>query len=336
MEQKLREKVRIAGMVREQLVELRDHGELAITIRPALRRMEEILGIVRKFEKSRQRRWYLAAREFQSVMRGNVRSLRFDLETLDGGLSPKAEDIPTIRELIAELDHLKQEFGGWAFDSEEKTLTVTTESIELEAICLGPFEIRLHLGNLSSAKRRAYSVVAFEPHPACQNEEVTHPHVRDEQLCEGDAGSAIRNALGEGRLCDLFQLISSVLNTYNPDSPFVKLSEWEGTPCYDCGSLMGEDSQCWCEGCEHDFCSECISSCKDCDTALCQGCLERCALCEKPVCGACLKKCSECREACCRQCLDKDLCEECAKEVEHEEEHLEEVESPPGGEQGDA
>ena len=60
--------------------------------------------------------------------------------------------------------------------------------------------------------------------------------------------------------------------TYNAESPYVSLDDWEGRPCYDCGYTTHEDDCFWCEGCDNDFCEECYSYCCSCDVSLCQGC----------------------------------------------------------------
>ena len=65
-----------------------------------------------------------------------------------------------------------------------------------------------------------YRVVALDPHPAGSDESVTHPHVRDEQLCAGDAAAAIRSALAGGRICDFFLLVRSVLDRIQPRLAF--------------------------------------------------------------------------------------------------------------------
>jgi hypothetical protein len=44
----------------------------------------------------------------------------------------------------------------------------------------------------------AYRVIAKDAHPAESRENVTHPHVMDEVLCEGDGKHGIRRALSEG------------------------------------------------------------------------------------------------------------------------------------------
>ena len=62
----------------------------------------------------------------------------------------------------------------------------------------GAFEIRLDW-RLSGLVHTAYRVVALDPNPAAASDDVTHPHVQNEQLCEGEGRAAIRAALAECR-----------------------------------------------------------------------------------------------------------------------------------------
>src|ERR1700722_10653274 len=123
---------------------------------------------------------------------------------------------PTLRAIYGELSALPAEFDGFSVDFEREAISVTTERVLLEGIDLGPFEIRLHWKRIG--EHRCYDVVALEPNPARESNDVTHPHVRSEQLCEGDGHEAIRRALLSGRLSDFFQIVTQILNTYNGGS----------------------------------------------------------------------------------------------------------------------
>ena len=73
-------------------------------------------------------------------------------------------------------------------------------------------------------------MIAEDPHPAHSDDSVTHPHVQSEGVCEGDAKLPIRNALSQLRLLDFFQIVGSLLRTYNSGSPYVALL-MTGTEC---------------------------------------------------------------------------------------------------------
>ena len=110
-------------------------------------------------------------------------------------------------------------------------------------------------------RRQAFLIEALDPHPATESEGVTHPHVRDEMLCTGEASSSISAALEAGRIADFFLIVRSVLTTYNPESPYVSLDNWNGEPCVDCGYYLNDDNRYFCEECEEHFCDECMSGC---------------------------------------------------------------------------
>ena len=124
-----------------------------------------------------------------------------------------------------------------SFPKEKRKIDVTTEEITLENVCLGAFCIQLHFERL--ARRRdasAFAIIAEDPNPPSGDSACTHPHVRDEALCAGDAAAPISHALADGRVGDAFQLINRVLHTYNSGSPYVSLSDWESRTCTDCGA----------------------------------------------------------------------------------------------------
>jgi len=222
--------------------------------------------------------------------------------------------------VIEELKQLQQEFDNIDFDKAGNTLSVETEPVTLDDIYLGPFRIQLELNKLCELYRGSpYYIVALDPHPAATSEDVTHPHVSNEQLCEGDGSAAIRTALEQGRLCDFFTMIRSVLNTYNPDSPYISLSEWDGSPCYDCGYTMSSEDAYSCYHCDNEYCSECSTYCPFCEETVCLGCASQCPHCEETVCPECITECSECGSLCCKSCLEDDMCSNCKEDKETEE-----------------
>jgi hypothetical protein len=229
---------------------------------------------------------------------------------------------PSLRDIVAEVGSLYDEFPDTIYDPKAGTLTATTDPITLEDIRLGSFKVVLELARAGQhARRECYRIIALDPNPAASNDHVTHPHVSDEHLCEGDAAVPIRAALAEGRLADFFTLVRCVLTTYNPASPYVSLDNWFGQPCHDCGDTVDEDDRFWCSGCDHDLCEGCISSCRSCDDSRCRNCLTDCPECEEPVCSECLKHCKECGSSCCRSCLADGLCPSCHETPEGETDH---------------
>ena len=234
------------------------------------------------------------------------------------------KEMPKLSSLVEELNELQQEFGDIEFDNVENTLSVVTEPITLEDIYLGPFKIQLELDNLGMLYSSGpYHAIALDPHPAATAEDVTHPHVSNERLCEGDGSVTIRTALEQGRLCDFFTMVRSILQTYNPDSPYVSLDDWDGEPCYECGYVMSREDTYYCYYCEHDYCSECSTYCRLCEETVCLSCSGECPYCEELVCKNCISRCTECEELCCKSCLEESVCPNCKEEMEKENEERE-------------
>jgi len=227
--------------------------------------------------------------------------------------------IPKLSVIVAELSSLEDEFGSIKFDGDANTISVITEPITLDYISFGPFEIRLHIDKLSELYRDSpYYCIALDPNPAATDSGVTHPHVSNDKVCEGDGYDAIRAALEQGRLGDFFSLVRGILNTYNPDSPYVSLEEWDGIACYDCGYVSDRENMYFCPFCDHDICDECNTYCRGCDESICRGCAVECEICEEPFCQGCLGSCDKCGCVCCQGCMEDGLCLNCKEEQEQE------------------
>jgi hypothetical protein len=124
--------------------------------------------------------------------------LQRQLESLERDLTDSTPSpVAKAREIYQDVLALGKEFPDMRIESKQQEAIVTTEPIELDGVSLGSFDIVLNLNSLPDA---SYSIKACEPNPASSNLSVTHPHVQDEKLCEGDGRLAIRAALAEGRL----------------------------------------------------------------------------------------------------------------------------------------
>jgi hypothetical protein len=217
------------------------------------------------------------------------------------------------RDIVDDLVSLADEFEGVSVDGENRSVSVTTESIVVEEINLGPFEIRLHWDRIGD--RRSYRVIALNPNPAGESSDTTHPHVKGEQLCEGDGRQAIDNALRGGRLLDFFHLVGRILETYNAGSAYVALSEWNGSPCSDCGDVVSEEERYTCDRCGDSLCHNCLCSCVRCEAFCCHACTNYCRRCEESICSGCQETCRHCARSLCRSCISETgLCEECQEE----------------------
>jgi hypothetical protein len=233
-------------------------------------------------------------------------------------LQPPLNRVPELSAWIDELHQLEAEFGEVRVDWSEKYLSVSTGPITLQGVYLGPFAIHFFWERLSQGLAvYCFDVVALDPQPAAANESVTHPHVKDEALCAGDAADPLERAVADGRLSDAFCLIQGVLATYNPGSPYVALEHWLGEECEECRRPVDEDERYCCEACDSHLCSDCTSDCSLCDSVLCGGCISRCDVCEQGCCRSCLKECAHSSRACCSECLQ--TCAGCKREIARDE-----------------
>ena len=161
-------------------------------------------------------------------------------------------------------------------------------------------------------------MIALEPNPSANNEEVTHPHVQNQELCEGEGILPIRHALQHGRLGDFFQIVSQILHTYNPGSAYVSLGDWDGVSCAACGYTVAEDERTSCWATSDIVCYECAVTCPDCDHDFAPDSVT---------------PCTECEEKHCHECLDEGRCHACCEKIEDEENQSEQpqTETGPGG-----
>ncbi len=304
--------LRLAGRIHELLL-ARPANRAAHLLDPLSRlahQMEQLDLLRRRIAIAQAKGWRLAQSQLLNELRCLLNYLPGEAQAAERAL-PVPIHMLSFAELIQEFEQIEAEFGGWGYER-PGILTVATEPITLEEMPLGAFEIRLNLESLGMGRHDPpYELLARAPNPASCNESITHPHIRDGQLCEGDAASPIKAALAEGRLCDFFMLVRSVLQTYNPHSPHVALENWHGSSCHDCSSLMNDDERSYCEACDHDFCESCISYCRCCDETQCLNCLENCPRCEERTCNDCMEVCLGCARTCCRSCLNEGICPGC-------------------------
>ncbi|MCY2924924.1 MAG: hypothetical protein NT031_05710, partial [Planctomycetota bacterium] len=244
------------------------------------------------------RGWNAAAGHVCDRIRQSLTDLPYYTSHVDQALQGRKCRGTGFSDILADLRQVEEEFDGLRYDRGQKALSVTVGPVQLEGVYLGEFEIRLLVASMGQAgrSRGSYRIVAMDPNPAGCNPSVTHPHVSDERLCEGEASAPIRAALAEGRICDFFQLVNSVLTTYNASSPYVSLRDWNGRPCHDCGETMSESNSSSCTSCDNDLCDGCISFCRNCDESTCPECLELCSACGEKMCPSCKVECPECGE----------------------------------------
>lgn len=257
--------------------------------------------------------WLTAAENIKTRLNRNLAEFTYHLQQFKYLADSDEIKLPKFSDVFAELSQIEQDFGEFRFDLNEKTISVITDPIILNDIHFGAFEIRLCIEQISQLYCESpYIIIALEPNCAGPDDSVTHPHVRSEKLCEGDGHISIRKALEQGRLSDFFTMVISILQTYNPDSPYVSLDEWTGIPCYDCDCIIGGDDHYFCEYCSQDFCPQCSTYCRICDLTICLGCSYECPSCNEYACPDCITKCKDCEETFCKDCLTEEgLCQNC-------------------------
>lgn len=316
--------IRTANKIREASMQLQNERwlELLSCLSTFASKLKEVSLDSRKLSTSLTRNWFAAARRCGTRISRSFDDMTYSLQRAKQFLDRPYKKVPKLSSLVEELHQLQQEFGSVEFDNPENRISAVTNRIDLEETYLGPFEIRLHIDKLRNLyKDSPYYCIALDPHPAATSDDVTHPHVTNEKLCEGEGSAAIRAALEEGRLCDFFTMVRSILNTYNPDSAYISLNDWEGEPCYECGYVMNSENSYYCHFCDRIFCEECSTCCGSCDEIVCLGCAAKCEICEEQVCPRCTRtRCIECNSVCCESCIDDGLCPNCKEERIRDEE----------------
>lgn len=302
--------------------------------------MTHLKDLLSQREKCVRRGFCLSVEKIDKTISYSINRIRDGLDYVYNQVTKKSTGL-NLKDLIDDLNALKNSFPSLKIV--RGRISVVTDPIELENIYLGRFKIILNMtANLSDMKD-FLMIEALEPNPPRGKGGVTHPHVQDRLLCAGDGHDILMDALSQGRIEDFFNLVITILNTYNHVSPYVPLDEWEGESCCSCGERVDEDScsgcgkcgenvcnECssYCEACSSSYCSEhgggschgcgnwscsnCCethSECSGCDESYCDGCLSRCDKCDCLMCEDCAKLCSECGKNLCSECVTE--CGEC-------------------------
>ena len=154
-----------------------------------------------------RRDWQAVSQSLRLTVDYTAGCLLREIESLRDKLRPhwRSNLVTSVSEIIADLMALEEEFKQFELNLRERSVTVWTAPITLEDIHLDPFRIVLRWERIGSV--HPYEVIALDPHCADSHDDVTHPHVRDQQLCAGDGSSPIEAALSSGRFYDFFLLV---------------------------------------------------------------------------------------------------------------------------------
>lgn len=335
MKDNLKHAMKIASTVRRQLMRARINDLDRVAERRAhlAQRMRRLVGLAELLSRAASVHYSGAARRLQQRYDYQLAELLNEIHHHQASRDQDGRPdrpLPTPRQIFEELNQLEEEFGGWNLERASQCLSVDTDPVVLEGIALGRFRISLELNRIAEGvTAHPLRIEALDPNPAAGSDHVTHPHVSDRVMCMGEATTTISSALRDGRLADVFLLVRNVLNTYNPDSPYISLDDWDGDPCLDCGDRVYGDNRCWCELCDRDYCDQCVGTCQDCNNTTCYSCLSTCDHCEDTFCNSCMKQCADCNESCCADCLDDDLCPTCHEAKEPNDDNEEQETTPP-------
>jgi len=281
----------------------------------------ELQRAAARLQTATNREWYAGAASVQDDLYYTLQRLERELADIRQQLPKRTtpELVSSPSTILADLAALENEFEQCALDLQQQTLSVLTDPIDLDGVHLGAFRVVLRWNQIG--QQRPYRVEAINPASANGYEEVTHPHVRDKTLCEGEGVVPIRTALAQGRLLDFFTLVRQILHNYNAESAHVTLERWDGVTCRDCGWRMSSDERGSCERCDEPLCGDCSSSCQGCDRYVCSGCTSECSDCGDRYCASCLSTHANSAGLVCESCLETRL---------EDETHEMDEELPPG------
>ncbi|MHC4521078.1 MAG: hypothetical protein ACYTAS_20995, partial [Planctomycetota bacterium] len=200
-----KELVRVAAMIQGALWQLRQSRYMRCAVQLSLfaGTMQKLIRASRRLATALSRDWFSAAEHSCKSVSKQLGEIPFLVSNIQSLLDRRRREVPNLSGIAAELWALQQEFDDVEFNGEEKALCVVTDPITLEDIYLGRFRIALYLHSLRELYQRVpYFVMAIDPHPAATDDAVTHPHVSNDVVCEGDGAAAIKAALEVGRLVD--------------------------------------------------------------------------------------------------------------------------------------
>ena len=309
--------LRAAVAIHEQMVEDKRHDVSLYLPEYSWYRVQRLQ---RQIELARQHHWRRAVAHLTEDLASTLGDCRLEVESALRALQsrPTKRPVSSASDIYRDILALSDEFEDVKIDMDAHELSVTTDCIELEHVTLGDFRIRLDW-QLIDNSAQPYRIVALDPNPAATRSDVTHPHIQDEQLCEGEGRAAIRAALAGCRLHDFFMLVSQLLHTYGRGSGYVELDNWDGASCADCGDSMSHDDAYGCQRCGSEVCDDCRQLCGTCEESFCSGCLDRCSKCDIKFCSSCLAKCPVCGKEFCEDCREDDLCHSCHQDQSNEE-----------------
>ena len=259
---------------------------------------------VNRLKKAQQRSWAYSSNRLAGDLRSQLSDLASSITSFTETIGTSPLTVISPRQIFSEIACLldSEDFSNFSLHLKEKQLCVVTQRVDLEGHNLGAFQIvwnyELVLNGDSKDPSADFSVIALTP--SFYNDSVTHPHVKDENPCLGDAVVPINTAIRQGRVEDAFLLVDRVLKTYNKESAYQNF-----------GDDPDDDDEDYDDDDESESCSDCgetidrgRNTCHACDDVICEGCSIVCVGCDLIFCVSCVKDtkngkaCESCRDVC--------------------------------------
>ena len=167
----------------------------------------------------------------------------------------------------------------------------TLREIELEGVWIGDIEVTI---NLEEFHVHAWNL-SFDSDTKGGYQ---HPHVAsDGHICWNGYDEDAHAYHASGDFLALKDMIENMLRTYNSQSPYISLEDWQedGETCGECGDRWPADDMAYSESFGESLCPNCRSWCERCDDCVpyqhystemeaCKRCVEQ----DSEVCALCL------------------------------------------------
>ncbi len=288
---------------------------------------QHLKELTKLFTKVIEKQWLASAARLKMRMNCLANDIGYRAEKIEPNvirIISGLRDYPTQLDLIEDLKAVEKEFGGLHYDQDNDEMVVISEDIIFSDVNLGSFKIRIPI-NLGSN----VTIVACTPNYPVANEETTHPHVQSDEICLGRGSDQFYDAMQQGRILDAFTILNSILVTYNPDSAYIKIENWNRNPddyaeCNDCGDEISIEETTSCHKCSSSYCRDCVFECGGCQEYYCSYCSSsKCSICKgKHLCNDCACQCEICQKTFCDKCMNdpndhEELnCANCQKDLD--------------------
>lgn len=320
--------IRIVRALEDKRQNLSTVGQYRHSVASVGHHYEQLLKNWENLQRAENREWSTAVSNATIDFQISAMRLKDEIVYLANIELKDQPRVPSIRDVLADLRQLEDEFDEVRIDVKKHQVIAVTPPITLNGLYLGPFSIELQIPSHDTDKF-TYECVALEPNYPTGSDSITHPHVDNNGLCAGDAKNPLSLALAQGRIADAFLMIKAVLNEYSKDSPYRAISAWNGHNCGGCDNTYDDDNSGGsCQSCGESYCDDCISSCDNCDEHYCTGCLDYDRVAQENLCAACRSCCEKCGRTCNSDNINSDTsyCPKCHEKYEAEQDALDEKE----------